>query len=144
MMQNLCNGICGQNCAHHPNCNAGEHRDVCVHRRADGSGTEIRQPVFFYVFSSVGMTLVGVILLVRRTLILQFEATLRTGATDVGTLNRWRSGYIVTYALSESLALFGLILRLMGFNLVQVVPFYLVGFILMLFFGPRQPSVALS
>ena len=90
------------------------------------------------------MTLVGVILLVRRTLILQFEATLRTSPTDVGTLNRWRSSYIVTYALSESLALFGLILRFMGFNLVQVVPFYLAGFILMLFFGPRQPSVALS
>ena len=86
------------------------------------------------------MTLVGVILLVRRTLILQSEATLRTGATDVGTLNRWRSGYIVTYALSESLALFGLILRFMGFNPVQVAPFYLAGFILMLFFGPRQPS----
>src|SRR2546426_11727584 len=86
------------------------------------------------------MTLVGVILLVRRALILQSEATLRTGATDVGTLNRWRSGYIVTYALSESLALFGLILRFMGFNPVQVAPFYLAGFILMLFFGPRQPS----
>jgi len=140
MMQNLCNGICGQNCAHHPNCNAGEHRDVCVHRRADGSGTEIRQPRALLRFFLVGMTLVGVILLVRRTLILQSEATLRTGATDVGTLNRWRSGYIVTYALSESLALFGLILRFMGFNLVQVAPFYLAGFILMLFFGPRQPS----
>ena len=107
-------------------------------------GPRSASPVLFYAFFLVGMTLVGVILLVRRTLILQSEATLRTGATDVGTLNRWRSGYIVTYALSESLALFGLILRLMGFNLVQVVPFYLVGFILMLFFGPRQPSVALS
>jgi|SRR5438128_6334276 len=101
-------------------------------------------PVVFYVFSLAGMTFVGVILLIRRTLILQSEATLRTGATDVGTLNRWRSGYIVTYALSESLALFGLILRFMGFNLVQVVPFYLAGFILMLFFGPRQPPGELS
>lgn len=101
-------------------------------------------PVVFYVFSLAGMTFVGVILLIRRTLILQSEATLRTGATKFGTLNRWRSGYIVTYALSESLALFGLILRFMGFNLVQVVPFYLAGFILMLFFGPRQPSGELS
>ena len=107
-------------------------------------GPRSASPVLFYAFSLVGMALVGVILLVRRTLILQSEATLRTGATDVGTLNRWRSGYIVTYALSESLALFGLILRFMGFNLVQVAPFYLAGFILMLFFGPRQPSVALS
>ena len=107
-------------------------------------GPRSASPVFFYTFSLVGMTLVGIILLVRRTLILQSEATLRTGATDVGTLNRWRSGYIVTYALSESLALFGLILRFMGFNLVQVVPFYLAGFILMFFFGPRQPSGELS
>jgi len=101
-------------------------------------------PVLFYVLSLASITIVGVILVVRRTLVLQSEATLKTRPTDVATLNRWKSGYIVTYVLSESLAVFGLILCFVGFTLSQVAPFYLAGFILMLFFSPRQPSAELT
>jgi len=36
--------------------------------------------------------------------------------------------------------LFGLILRFMGFGFQQSVPFYLGGFVLLFFFGPREPS----
>jgi len=101
-------------------------------------------PALFYVLSLVSITVVGIILVVRRTLVLQSEETLRPANPDAATLSRWRSGYIATYALSEALALFGLILRAMGFTLGQVAPFYLAGFILILFFGPRQPSNQLS
>jgi len=48
-------------------------------------------------------------------------------------------GSIPTYALSESIALFGLILRLIGFSLSQVWSFYIAAFILLLFFRPRRP-----
>ena len=101
-------------------------------------------PALFYVLSLVSITVVGIILVVRRTLVLQSEETLRAANPDAATLRRWRSGYIATYALSEALALFGLILRAMGFTLGQVAAFYLAGFILILFFGPRQPSNQLS
>src|SRR5437879_6807691 len=96
------------------------------------SAARAANPVFFYVLSLASITIVGVILVVRRTLVLQSEATLKTRPSDVATLNRWRSGYIVTYVLSESLAVFGLILCFVGFTLSQA-PFYLAGFILLLF-----------
>lgn len=41
--------------------------------------------------------------------------------------------------LSESIALFGLILRILGFTLSEVMSFYLAGLALMLVFGPRRP-----
>jgi hypothetical protein len=38
--------------------------------------------------------------------------------------------------------MFGLVLRLIGFSLSQVASFYIAGFILLLFFGPRRPIPA--
>jgi len=76
---------------------------------------------------------------VRRTLVLQSAATLASRPNDAATLNRWRAGNIMTYALAESIALFGLVLRLIGFTLSQVWSFYIAAFILLLFFGPRLP-----
>jgi hypothetical protein len=98
----------------------------------------------FYAMSLVSITTIGIILVVRRTLVLQSEDTLRERPTDTLALNRWRSGYIVTYALAELQALLGLVLRFLGFSLSQVAPFYVAGFILLLFFGPRMPSRELS
>jgi hypothetical protein len=76
--------------------------------------------------------------------VLHSEATLRTRSDDLATLGRWKNGYLVTYALSEALALFGLIVRLAGFSLSEAITFYLPGFVLMLFFRPQPPSRTLS
>ena len=97
-------------------------------------------PTVFYVLSLASITIIGVILVVRRTLVLQSANALRGRPSDAATLRRWQAGHIATYALSETLALFALLLRFLGFNLSQVAPLYLAGFILILFFGPRQPS----
>lgn len=98
----------------------------------------------YFVLTLVAITTVGMIFAVRRLFVLRSEATLAAQPEDPEALNRWRSGYIVTYALSEAVALFGLVLRILGFTLSQVAPFYLVGFVLMLFFGPRRPSREIS
>jgi hypothetical protein len=97
-------------------------------------------PTFFYVLSFISISVVGVIFVARRTLVLQSETLLRDRPQDLVSLGRWRAGYIVTYALCETLALFGLILRLSGLPMSQVWPFYLGGFGLLLFFGPRMPD----
>src|SRR5579864_4995187 len=97
-------------------------------------------PTLFYALSALSIMTIGVILVVRRTLVLHSEATLKTRNSDPPTLMRWRTGYIVTYALAEALALFGLIVRFSGFSLSQAVTFYLPGFVLVLFFRPRLPS----
>jgi hypothetical protein len=93
----------------------------------------------FYALSLATITIVGVIMVVRRTLVLQSAAALATRPNDAATLSRWRAGYLMTYALSEAVALFGLALRMVGFSLSQVASFYIAGFILLLFFGPRRP-----
>jgi hypothetical protein len=49
---------------------------------------------------------------------------------------------VATYALCEGPALFGLILRFMGCNFQQSLPFYMGGFVLLFFFGPREPVIA--
>src|ERR1700747_3323771 len=104
-----------------------------------GTIPKLNDPVVFYVLSLATVTIVGVILVVRRTLVLQSAAALAVRPNDVATLNRWRAGHIMTYALAESIALFGLVLRLIGFTLSQVWSFYIAAFILLLFFGPRLP-----
>src|SRR5882762_3160729 len=98
-----------------------------------GSVPRLNNPVLFYVLSLVTITIVGVILVVRRTLVLQSAAALATRPNDAATLSRWRAGHIMTYALSEAIAIFGFALRIMGFSLSQVASFYIAGFILLLF-----------
>ena len=97
-------------------------------------------PTLSYVLTTVGVAVVGMILVVRRTLVLRSATTLAEKPEDGLTLNHWKTGYIATYALCETLALFGLILRFMGFGFQQSVPFYVGGFVLLFFFGPREPS----
>lgn len=93
-----------------------------------------------YAISFASISLVGAILVVRKTLVLQSEVELREKPGDPVTMARWKTGYLVTYALCEALALFGLALRIMGFTLSQVWPYYAGGFILLLLFWPRLPQ----
>ena len=98
----------------------------------------------YFVLTLVAITTVGMIFAVRRLFVLRSEATLAAQPEDTAALNRWRSGYMISYALSEAVALFGLVLRILGFTLSQVAPFYLGGFVLMLLLGPRRPSPEMS
>jgi F0F1-type ATP synthase membrane subunit c/vacuolar-type H+-ATPase subunit K len=94
----------------------------------------------FHTLSLASISTLGAALVVRRTLVLPAEALLREQPTDQLVQARWRTAYIVLYALCEALALFGLILRLAGFTLVHVWGFYLGGFLLLLLFSPRAPQ----
>ena len=99
-------------------------------------------PALSYLFTTLGVAIVGVILVVRRTLVLRAAESLATEPEDAVSLNHWKTGYLATYALCEVLALFGLILRFRGCSLQQSVPYYLGGFVLLSFFRPRQPARA--
>lgn len=92
------------------------------------------------VMSVASLSVVGAILVVRRTLILRAEAELREKPGDSAVLSRWQMGYIVLYALCEALALFGLVLRLMSYPLITIWPYYVGGFVLLLLFRPVVPG----
>lgn len=104
-----------------------------------GSGVRAADPSLSYAFTTAGVAIVGVIFVLRRTLVLRSAETLASHPNDSLTLSHWRSGYVATYGLCEALALFGLILRFTGFNFQQSLPFYIGGFVLLFFFGPREP-----
>jgi hypothetical protein len=93
-----------------------------------------------YAISFASISVVGAILVVRKTMVLQSEAELKTKPGDPVILARWKTGYFVTYALCEALALFGLVLRILGFTLNQVWPYYAGSFVLLLLFWPREPQ----
>lgn len=101
-------------------------------------------PAISYLFTTLAVALVGIILVVRRTLVLRAAASLMTNPEDPLVLNHWRTGYIATYALCEALALFGLVLRFLGSEFQQSALFYVGGFVLLFFFGPRPPASAQS
>jgi hypothetical protein len=97
-------------------------------------------PLMFKVLALVSIVTVATILMVRRTTIRAANGTLQSQPEDPQALGRWRSGYIITYALCEAVALFGFVLRIMGFSLSQVAPFYLAAILLMLYYSPRRPA----
>jgi hypothetical protein len=97
-------------------------------------------PSLSYVFSTAGVGIVGMIFVVRRTLVLRSAQALAAHPDDALILNHWRSGYIATYALCEMLALFGLVLRFLGSGFEQSLLFNVGGFVLLIFFGPRVPA----
>jgi hypothetical protein len=97
-------------------------------------------PELSYVFSTLAVGIVGIIFVVRRTLVLRAASILATHPEDDISLNQWKTGYIATYALCEALALFGLVLRFRGSALQQSILFYLGGFVLLFFFRPREPE----
>jgi uncharacterized membrane protein YdcZ (DUF606 family) len=93
-----------------------------------------------YAISFISISLVGAVLVVRKTMVLQSEDELKTKPGDPIVLKRWQTGYIVTYVLCELLGLFGLLLRLMGSPLNQVWPYYAGTFVMLLLFWPRLPQ----
>ena len=97
-------------------------------------------PTLSYVFSTLAVGIVGTIFVVRRTLVLRAASTLASQPDDDLSLSQWRTGYIVTYALCEALALFGLVLRFRGSEFEQSLLFYVGGFALLFFFRPRPPE----
>ncbi|SRR5581483_7739687 len=97
-------------------------------------------PSMSYLFATLAVAVIGIIFVVRRTLVFRAAASLATQPDDRLTLSQWTTGYIATYALCEALALFGLALHFMGGNLQATGPYYLGGFILLFFFRPQIPE----
>jgi F0F1-type ATP synthase membrane subunit c/vacuolar-type H+-ATPase subunit K len=105
------------------------------------AGRSVRgvDPTVSYLFTTLGVAVVGAIFVVRRTLVLRAAESLAVQPDDSLSLGHWRTGYFATYVLCESLALFGLILRFLGCGVQQSVSYYIGGFVLLFFFRPREP-----
>jgi hypothetical protein len=96
-------------------------------------------PTVLYAVVFVALADVGLILILRNKL-LASSGPISSGQSDDNVvIARWRSAYIITWALCEAIALFGLVLRYMGFAMTQAMIFFGAGFVLMALFAPRRP-----
>jgi F0F1-type ATP synthase membrane subunit c/vacuolar-type H+-ATPase subunit K len=91
------------------------------------------------VLLAVTVASFGIFTLMRITMVRPAEDALSRNPDDATAIGRWTTGSIVTYALSESVAIFGLVVRLLGGNFAQAVPFYAAAFLLLIFVVPRRP-----
>lgn len=107
-----------------------------------GPGGRAVNPALSYLLSTAAVAIVGMIFVVRRTLVFRSAESLALRPDDALSLNHWKTGYIITYALCEALALFGLVLRFLGGSFPHSVLFYIGGFILLAFFGPQRPAAS--
>jgi F0F1-type ATP synthase membrane subunit c/vacuolar-type H+-ATPase subunit K len=111
---------------------------VFIGERIERSTSGASDRNFYFAITLFAITTVGMTFAVWRLFVLRSEVILADQPEDTAALKRWRTGYIITYTMCETLALFGFVLRFMGFTLSEVAPFYVVGFALMLLFGPRR------
>src|SRR5581483_9636104 len=77
-------------------------------------------PVHAMLFQILAVVAV-VNVVVRKSIVTPALAALRANANDMQALNRWRGGFVVTYALCEASALYGFIVRIVGFSYTMVV-----------------------
>ena len=94
-------------------------------------------PIILRALTVLAVSLVVAVFVMRRIQVLPVETALEKEPQDTKALGRWRQGYLVTYTLSLSIALYGLVLHFFGFPGRQVAPFFLAGLALILFFSPR-------
>lgn len=98
----------------------------------------------YYIFTIAGVAMVLSTFAVRMLLVKKTESGLAQDPADPALLHRWRGGYIVSYAFSEIVAVFGFVLRLLGFTLSQVASFYVAGLLLLLFMRPWKQSSGIA
>lgn len=65
---------------------------------------------------------------------------LRRAPDDPQSAQRWYAAHFVSLAMAEGIGLFGFVLRILGGTLFESLPFYIVGFGLMLAWFPRKPD----
>jgi hypothetical protein len=93
------------------------------------------QPVMIGTFSILAVLIVVIAFAFRRRLLPSAIESLQRG--DANGVGRWRTANIFSMVLAESVALFGLVLRIMGGSRRVAWPFFIVAIILLLVWTPR-------
>jgi F0F1-type ATP synthase membrane subunit c/vacuolar-type H+-ATPase subunit K len=80
--------------------------------------------------------------IVRQKLVRSAEEHLRLRPEEMQLVGRWLAGNIVSFALCEAVAIYGLVLRLLGGTLPIAAPFYAAAAIFLFFFTPRLDAAS--
>jgi hypothetical protein len=99
-------------------------------------------PVIFRAIALFAFLSLGAIVGLRKLLVTSPFEVLRSRPEDSAALGKWKSGQLITWALGESIALYGVTLHFLGFSMGQVIPFFVAGALLILIFPPNLPDRA--
>jgi hypothetical protein len=104
-----------------------------------GRRPAMSNPTIAVAIAVIAASTVAIIAILRRIMLMPAAAVLSSNPSDGSALTRWRAATLVVLALCESIGLYGLVLRFLGFTLTQTMPFYLAAILMMLYFGPKRP-----
>jgi divalent metal cation (Fe/Co/Zn/Cd) transporter len=80
---------------------------------------------------------VGIASFLRRQKVHASEEKLRANPEDKAALNEWRTGMILSFVFTECIALFGLVLKVLGEEWRIAGPFFAFAILLMLLWTPK-------
>jgi len=76
-------------------------------------------PMIFRVIALFAFANLGALLFLRKLLVAIPSEALRSRPEDSAALAKWKLGQLITWALGESIALYGLVLHVLGFSTRQ-------------------------
>ena len=115
---------------------------VVITRMIPASTHSAPNPIILETVALLAFADLGILLFLRRILVSGPAEVLRTEPGESAALARWKAGQVITWALAESIALFGVVLHFLGFPITQVAPFFVVGAVVILIFPPRAIELA--
>jgi NAD/NADP transhydrogenase beta subunit len=98
-----------------------------------------RTEIVVMLLAFFGLMNAAVAFYARKLWVSGSEEVLRLNPSDTTAAQRWMQGSILSVAFSESIVLFGFVLRMIGAQTKVVWAFYAAGLALMLMFVPRRP-----
>lgn len=81
---------------------------------------------------------IGLALFLRTRFITGAEAALGVNPEDQPAIARWRTGNLLSFCFAETVTLFGLVLKALGFDWREAAVFFAVGLLLLLVWAPRK------
>src|SRR6476660_7106978 len=111
---------------------------LCLYAPVRSEGS----PDMLKVLALTSGVIAAAVFVLRGKVLVPSAALAATQPDDANTLSLWRTAHIVMWALCEVIAMYGLLLRYLGFPVAYAAPFFAGGFLLILFLGPRRPEPA--
>ncbi len=94
------------------------------------------------VLALTSVVIAAAVFVLRHKVLAPSAALAATQPEDTKALSLWRTAHIDMWALCEVIAMYGLLLRYLGFTVAQAAPFFVCGFVLILALGPRLAKEA--
>lgn len=103
------------------------------------AGTSPDVPEFLpIVFGILCISEIGIAMFLRARFIGGSESNLRGDPDNPAALAKWRMGNLLSFVFAETITLFGLCLKFIGFGWNIVGAFFAVGMIMLLLWTPRK------